>query len=373
MQIKSEDPKGQILHAPNNAINDYSHPELMVNDPDIQRIQEMFFYNRNIASANYNAQMPMYMPPANDRMRITFPKEEKDDFVSSFNGYSSIKSEQEIMDLAGVSSKTFNLLLKMVSGSSIYKDNRRKMSNENRLLLFLMKMKCGLTFSTLSALFDLHRSNASRNFYSILDCLSETCKNFVFWPNKDVVEQTMPTVFKPEYSKCRVIIDSTNFAVEQLSTNIHREQYFSQCHRDYRIKNIIGYSPCGLICHVSKCHGGQATDDQVTISSGLLDFLEPDDVVLSNKELPQVRALLYERRRSTLLVMPPLSYNQHCSEEADRMYKMRYHIEKMMQRIYTYKIIDKFTAEMLPHCDKIIFMCCVLVNLQAPMIQDKLD
>ncbi|KAL1415866.1 hypothetical protein MTO96_028649 [Rhipicephalus appendiculatus] len=41
----------------------------------------------------------------------------------------------------------------------------------SRLLLFLMKMKHGLTFAALGALFSVHRTTASRVFYAVLDVL----------------------------------------------------------------------------------------------------------------------------------------------------------------------------------------------------------
>lgn len=72
--------------------------------------------------------------------------------------------------------------------------------------------------------------------------------------------------------------------------------------------------------------------------------------------------------------MPPfLHENQFTEEEIEETYKMasvRIHIERIMQRIRTYQIVNKFSIDLLPFCDKIIFMCCVLVNLQPPIIKN---
>lgn len=72
-------------------------------------------------------------------------------------------------------------------------------------------------------------------------------------------------------------------------------------------------------------------------------------------------------------MMPPFLYDTFSEEQVEEIYKfasVRILIERVIQRIRTYKIVDKFTIEMLPYCDAIIFMCCVLVNLQSPIVKD---
>lgn len=238
-------------------------------------------------------------------------------------------------------------------------------------------MKCGLTFSAISVLFGVHRSSISRIFYSTLDFLATACRNFVFWPEREILQETMPSVFKPEYSNCRIIIDLTEFVVEQPPTIAQRVQIYSHYKKGYRIKNVIGCTPSGFICMVSKCHGGRATDAQITVSSEMIKKLHSGDVVLADKGFPQIKSKLDESGQNIILVMPPFLHKEgFTAEEVESTYKIarvRIHIERIMQRIRTYKIVDKFTLEMLPHCDNIICMCCVLVNLQPPIIQEKID
>lgn len=298
----------------------------------------------------------------------------RSNYNSGFYGFISITKKQEIIDLCGVSFKVFDLLVKVLRSGESEPNDRKTVCYENRLLIFLIKMKCGLTFSAISVLFGVHRSTVSRIFYSTLNTLATGCQNFVFWPQKEVVQETMPACFKPDYEKCRVIIDATEFVVEQPPTIEQRVQLYSHYKKGYRIKIVVVCTPSGFICLVSKCHGGRATDTQITVSSGLLNLLEPEDVVLADKGYPQIKTMLDESRRNILLVMPPFLHNQQFTEdEVDSTYKIakvRIHIERIMQRIRTYKIVDKFSIEMLPYCDNIIFMCCVLVNLQPPIIRD---
>lgn len=261
----------------------------------------------------------------------------------------------------------FQLLLKMLRDDK----DRVTVNVENRLLIFLIKMKTGLSFSAISVLFSVHRSTISRIFNRTLNFLSITCKNFVFWPGKKIVQETMPSVFKPEYSNCRVIIDSTEFVVEQPPTIEQRVHVFSL---QKRLQSSRVYAR--RFHFVSKCHGRRASDAQITVSSGLINLLEPGDLVLADKGFPQIKSLLDESGRNILIVVIPLFlHNQPFTEEevesTYKIAKVRIHIERIMQRIRTFEIVDKFTIEILPYCDNIVFMCCVLVNLQPPIIQER--
>lgn len=266
--------------------NDYSH--------------NIFMCNRYVTPTSCEAETLVCTPIVKEKVRIVYLKEketksekeeeaeEKENICTTgFHGLTSINHEQALIDLAGVTIKAFQLLHKILSKDEL--DRRMKISNENKLLMFLVKMRLGLTFSALGVLFHVHRSTASRLFYSTLQYLAAACKNFVYWPEKYVVQETMPSVFKPDYSQCRVIIDSTEFVVQQPATVEQRVQFYSHYKKGYRIKIVIGCLPSGLICLVSKSHGGRATDAQITISSGLLDLLEPGDVVLADKGFPQIK------------------------------------------------------------------------------------
>lgn len=309
------------------------------------------------------------------KQEIKNVKEEKKVCESGFHGYSSIDHEQALIDLAGVTREVFQLLFKILSRRNESKlNNRQKITLENNLLIFLIKMKCGLTFSALSVLFKVHRSTISRIFYSTLDYLSLACKNFVYWPEREIVDETMPSVFKPEYSKCRVIIDATEFVVEKPPTIEQRVQFYSHYKKGFRIKVVIGCLPNGFICLVSKCHGGRASDAQITVSCDLMKHLEPGDVVIGDKGFPHLKTIIDESGKDVLLVMPPFLHNEYFTEEevetTYKVAKVRIHIERIMQRIRTWRIVEKFTFEMLPYADKIIFMACVLVNLQPPIIDE---
>lgn len=250
-----------------------------------------------------------------------------------------------------------------------------KIPVDNRLLIFLMHMKCNLTFSALAPIFAVHRTTVSNIFYSVLSTLSQACSNFVYWPPKETVQETTPECFKPEYSNCTVIIDSTEFLVEQPPTIEQRCQFYSNYKKGYRIKVVIGCTPSELVSFKSKCFGDRSSDSQISVSSGLQEMLEPGDIVLADKGFPQIKSIIDKKGIGTLLVMPLFLHNEEFEDEeiaiTYSIARVRIHIERIMQRTRVFRITDKVTIENLPYCDDIIHMCCVLVNLQPPIIKSE--
>lgn len=288
---------------------------------------------------------------------------------NGFHGVASITTDQEMLDIAGVRIETFKLFLKILP------DTRgAKVGKKDRLLITLIKMKCGLTYSALGVLFSVHRTTVSRIFLTTVKFLAAACTEFILWPSREVVQSTMPQVFKDTYENCRVIIDCTEIRVQQPSTVEDRVHLYSHYKKGFTIKFLVGCTPGGLISFVSKCFGGRTSDSQITNQSGFLNLLEPGDVVLADKGFPGITSTIDENGRGILLVMPPFLRNPEFSEEeVEETYKvasLRIHIERIMQRIRIYDILNKFSISMFPHADDIVFMCCILANLQPPIIKN---
>lgn len=102
----------------------------------------------------------------------------------SFHGFDSISSENTLKDLSGITFKMFTFLL-----SFLPENSRLLISKENTLLICLMKLKLGLTYSALSEFFSIHRTTASRVFSACLLLLSQRCRNVIFWPSKNTVQK----------------------------------------------------------------------------------------------------------------------------------------------------------------------------------------
>lgn len=94
---------------------------------------------------------------------------------------------------------------------------------------------------------------------------------------------------------------------------------------------------------------------------------------MADKGFPEIRSAINSSGKKVVVVMPPFLKNGHFSadevHETQKLAKHRIHLERVIQRIKTYRITSKIPVTEFEHLDNIIFMACVLVNLQPPIIK----
>ena len=127
-----------------------------------------------------------------------------------FSGIKSVKNDEQLLDLTGVTFANFNFLSKRLE---VVEAENLQISKENRFFMFIVKINTGLTFSAMSVIFCKHWTTISKKIYSTLAYLARSTADLVFWPHKLDVQCTMPACFHPEYSNTRVISDCTEFRV----------------------------------------------------------------------------------------------------------------------------------------------------------------
>lgn len=285
---------------------------------------------------------------------------------SGFHGVNSLTVVSDYVELAGVSLKVFQFLLVMVPDN-----NKFKMTNENRLLLFLMKIKLGMSYCSLGILFSIHRTTASRIFLHLLETLCIKTKDYIFWPSKYTVQKFLPPAFKIHYPNTRVIIDCTEVKAEQPHQVDQRNFMYSFYKSSYTIKFLVGITPSGFISFKSKCYGGRASDSYITNDCKIATLLEPGDIVLADKGFPGIQTNI----PNSIVIMPPFVHDGRLTvEEIVETYNIasvRIHVERCIQRIKLYKILDKIPVELFPHIDNVVHICCVLTNLQPHIIRQE--
>ena len=237
--------------------------------------------------------------------------------------------------LAGVSREFFSVLLSFIVPRNDGQPSFFvKLQKENRLLLFLMKMKLGISFCALGGLFHVNTSTASRIFFQVLETLNVKTRTWIFWPSRESIQANLPKTFH-NYPKCRCIIDCTEIPTDTPPTVEQRVLMYSNYKGRFTIKFLIVITPDGYVCMISKGYGGRATDSFITNDSGFLNLIEPDDSVLADKGFPQIKSEL--SKRDAMLVIPPFAFNpQFTHDEIDDTYKIasvRIHVERAIQRI----------------------------------------
>lgn len=287
-----------------------------------------------------------------------------------FLGYDSLCGRVDAFrELCGVNANVFALLMSLFSSVVV---RCIDVPVPQKLVIFLMKMKLGISFASIAVLFGLHRTAVSRIFFFVLRNLLSSMEQFIPEPSQANVRATMPACFKLHYPNCRFIIDCTEVRTEEPPTVEQRRSLFSHYKGCYTIKFLIAILPNGAVTFVSKAYGGRASDTHITLESGFLDRIEPGDVVLADKGFPGIRAPVEGSKG--IVILPPFSRGnvQFTYEELQQTYhiaQVRIHVERAIQRIKMFNIVNaRVPNDLIPHMSDIMRMCCILVNLQPSIL-----
>lgn len=253
----------------------------------------------------------------------------------SFKGYLSIKNDDQLTDIARVTRETFKILLNRLK---IFKT--RKVTIEDRLLIFLFKLKTGLTYSVIAVIFCVTITRVTDIFITTLETLRVAMAGDIYWMAKDASKLIRPKCFDA-YPNVRAIIDCTEFRTEIPKGIGNRVFMYSHYKKGFTAKVLIAIDPCGFISLVSEASGGRKSDTQISIESKLIDILEDGDVVLADKGFPEFKTKLEEEGKKVTFIMPPfLEDKSHFTrEETEETYKVasvRIHVERVMQRLRLY-------------------------------------
>lgn len=132
--------------------------------------------------------------------------------------------------------------------------------------------------------------------------------------------------------------------------------------------------PNGTVTFISQAYGGRTSDTHITLESGFLDRVGPGDVVLADKGFPGIKA--FAESQKGIIVLPPFSkgnvkFTHEELEQTHHVAQVRIHVERVIQRLKMFGIVNsRVPIELIPHMTNIVRMCCILVNLQPPIINE---
>uniref|UniRef100_A0AAX7SFJ0 DDE Tnp4 domain-containing protein n=1 Tax=Astatotilapia calliptera TaxID=8154 RepID=A0AAX7SFJ0_ASTCA len=166
-------------------------------------------------------------------------------------------------------------------------------------------------------------------------------------------QTSLPDCFQP-FPNCRIVLDCTEVSVcntERLDTQSH---LYSQYKGRTTLKALIGVAPNGVITFVSNLYGGSASDKAITADCGVLQHLQPGDMVIADKGFT-IRDILPE------------------GEEVNNNRKIscaRIHVERSIQRLKVFSILHHIPYQLKKNINKILKACVCLTNLQTPILRE---
>ena len=152
-----------------------------------------------------------------------------------------------------------------------------------QLMLTLMKLRLGLSQADLGYSFQISQSTVSHIFCHTIDAMFSRLQWLIKWPVKDMLQKSMPMAFRKHCPKCTVIIDCFEVFIERPSILLARAQTYSSYKHHNTVKYLIGVTPQGSVCFISRGWGGRASNKLVTENSGLLSLLSPGDTILADR------------------------------------------------------------------------------------------
>lgn len=300
-----------------------------------------------------------------------------DDFVlTPVSIMDFLKSDKDMNVWTGINSvalmKSFADTIVLYYPEQIY---THKLNLIDRLVLFFIKLKTGLTFSCIATIFNISVPTCSKYFYDLVLPLRRTLNHAVFWPTRDEISKNIPHHFIPNFENTRIVYDCTEIAINAFHCTKCRTDTFSFYKGKYTAKFGIGVSPCGMITSVSKAYPGRASDKFIFENEKVIEMCESfEDGVMVDKgflidDLAKQHAIKVYR--------PPFlrDKSQLTAEEAElnyRIAKARIHVERANQRIKIFNIFNTtMDHNILNVVEEIMFIICAVVNLSPPIIGDQ--
>jgi len=297
----------------------------------------------------------------------------------SFTFKNLVQNEDLLTSYTGIpSNEVFIALYNLVKNAEIKYHlnwNVESISKIDQILMTLVKLKNNLPHFDLAVKFNCSKatvSNVVTIWINVLHAILFTkCMSSI--PTREKNKKCLPGAFK-SFTNCRIIIDCTEVftAVSRQSMNIQRDTYSSYKHRN-TWKALIGIAPNGDVTFVSSLFPGSTSDKMVTLNSSLLEKMFPGDLIIADKGF-LIRDILphgISLNIPPFLDTPQFTPNQVVQTKV--IGRARIHIERAIQRIKCYSIINFIPFTMLKQAESIFQLVAALTNLQPPLIKEEVQ
>ncbi|CAN7992713.1 unnamed protein product [Ixodes hexagonus] len=274
---------------------------------------------------------------------------------------------------------------------AVHHSAANSLSKFQGFLVFLMKLRLNLTFQDLAFRFGVSEATISRVFDRWLHGwrllrgkilrVYFRLKGQIIWPERRTLQRTMPQPFYDAFGdKVSVVLDCFEIKIERPSSLLLRAQTWSQYKSSNTAKFLIGIAPQGTTSFISEGWGGRTSAKHVTEHSGILDKLQPGDVVLPDRGFDISDSVGLHRAK---LHIPAFTKGKQQLSVSDvettrKLANVRIHVERVIGLVRNKYVILKSTLPVdfvacrpgddLPAVDKMVTVCCALSNFSPSVV-----
>ena len=237
--------------------------------------------------------------------------------------------------------------------------------------MVMIRLRAGLPLRDLAQRFGIFVSSVSKICTAWINLMYFELKKLCQMPDWD---QTVTAKQFSQFPHLRIVLDCTEIFCEKPSSLQANKEVYNNYKSHTTFKYLVGISPHPAVVYVSKAWGGRASDKRITQTSAyLLGKLKPNDEVMADRGFEIEGTLTPLGVKLTIPDFKGQGRAQLSELEGKRSEKIaeaRIHVERAIQRIKCYHILDhELRLTMASLADQIFTVCVYLVNFQTPFLR----
>ncbi|KAL9982931.1 hypothetical protein ACROYT_G005046 [Oculina patagonica] len=301
--------------------------------------------------------------------------DKKFQFWTGFPNYGTFKALFDYLESVGALER-----LRHWRGCEMFSKNRApvnkvtrttKLTPEEDLFMVLVRLRVGLTVTDLALRFGISESSVSKIFTSWINLLYFHLKDLCEMPESETDGKAR------QFSKfpyLRVIINCTEIFTQKPSSLQANKEIYSNYKGHTTFKFLVGIDPHGAIVYVSQAWGGRTSDKHITVNSpGLTTKLNMGDELMADRGFAVHDLFVDMGVKETIPDFKGQGRSQLNKMEgkgSEKIAEARIHVERAIQRIKTFHILDNEVRLCMAHLAEQIFtVCSYLINFQSPILQ----
>ena len=254
--------------------------------------------------------------------------------------------------------KTFDHVAPSVNRKSLTLDKFQES------VIVLMKLWLNVPFQDLAYSFSISTSvSTASRISSWIRVMDARLFPLMYWPERHQLWHTMPMCFKYLFgNKVTVILDCFEVFIEKPSILLARVQTFSSYKDRNTIEILIGITPQGTICYVSKAWGGRTSDKHLTENCGF---------TVSESVGPKHAKLVIPFTKG-LRQLDPIDVEETRGIHVERVIGLLRRKYTILEGILPTDFLSSNHCGTLDYqvllIDRILWVCSALVNLCPPLV-----